>query len=128
LREGKGLEPADGWFDLILANPPFIAGQSGVAYKDGGDLHGARLSLDWARESLARLAPGGRLALYTGSAILKGGEDRFGRLLAEAVEAAGQALDYSEIDPDIFPGELGREAYEDVERIAAVAAIVTRPG
>lgn len=127
LCEGRGLTPASGQFDLILANPPFIAGESGVAYKDGGDLHGARLSLDWAMDSLERLTPGGRLVLYTGSPILKGGEDRFGRLLAEAVKAAAFRLDYSEIDPDIFPGELGREAYEDVERIAAVAAIVSRP-
>lgn len=127
LREGRGLEPAPGRFDLILANPPFIAGTSGVAYKDGGDLHGAELSLDWARASLERLEPGGRLVLYTGSPILKGGEDRFGGLLAEAVETAGYSLDYSEIDPDIFPGVLGREAYAEVERIAAVAAIVTRP-
>lgn len=128
LAEGRGLEPAPGQFDLILANPPFIAGESGVAYKDGGDLHGARLSLDWAEGGLERLTPGGRLVLYTGSPILRGGEDRFGRLLAQAVETADCALDYSEIDPDIFPGELGREAYDDVERIAAVAALVTRPG
>jgi methylase of polypeptide subunit release factors len=43
-----GLDGAPADLDLIVANPPYVAGESGRAYKDGGDLHGARLSLDWA--------------------------------------------------------------------------------
>ncbi len=52
-----------GPFDLIVANPPFIMDPDGRAYRDGGDLHGAQLSLDWALASAGLLAPGGRLIL-----------------------------------------------------------------
>jgi len=127
LCEASGYDGVGGDFGLILANPPFIAGESGRIYRDGGDLHGARLSLDWASEGMARLRPGGRLVLYTGSPILLGGEDQFRRLLADAVESEGCTLAYRELDPDIFPSELGRAAYQDVERIAAVGAVITRP-
>jgi len=114
--------------DLIVANPPYVAGTSGRVYKDGGDLHGARLSLDWVIEGLGRLTPGGRFILYTGSAILAGGVDQFREALQSAVPSDDFILSYSELDPDIFSGELRREAYADVERIAAVGAIVTRRG
>ena len=127
LCEGPGLSAAEGMFDLILANPPFIAGAPGQTYKDGGDLHGARVSLDWAVEGLDRLAPGGRMILYTGSPVLTGGEDEVLKHLAPIARSAGCDLAYRELDPDIFNGELRRHAYADVERIAAVAAILTRP-
>lgn len=112
--------------DLIVANPPYVAGTSGSIYKDGGDLHGARLSLDWVIEGLEHLAPGGRFILYTGSAILDGGIDQFRQRLEQAVPGDRFTLAYAELDPDIFSGELRREAYADVERIAAVGAVVTR--
>jgi hypothetical protein len=35
-------------------------------------------------------------------------------------------LRYRELDPDIFGEELEKQAYADVERIAAVAAIATK--
>ena len=62
------------------------------------------------------------------------GDDLPGRLftwwgpdhLRTVVEAAGFALDYRELDPDIFGGQLKRRAYADAERIAAVGAVVTR--
>jgi hypothetical protein len=47
--------------------------------------------------------------------------------LKPAVEGAGCLLRYRELDPDIFSGELRRAAYADVERIAAVGAVITRP-
>jgi methylase of polypeptide subunit release factors len=122
-----GLDAAPSDLDLIVANPPYVAGASGRAYKDGGDLHGARLSLDWAIAGMGHLAPGGRFILYTGSAILDGGVDQFHLALKPAVEAAGYALRYRELDPDIFSGEPRRAAYADVERIAAVGAVITRP-
>jgi len=112
--------------DLIVANPPYVAGISGRTYKDGGDLHGARLSLDWVVEGMGHLAPGGRFILYTGSAILNGGVDQFRERLEAAAPRDKFTLAYAEIDPDIFGGELRRSAYADVERIAAVGAIVTR--
>lgn len=120
-----GLEGTTGDFDLIIANPPYIAGASGRIYKDGGDLHGARLSLDWTRQGLARLAPGGRMILYTGSAILSGGRDQLRERLEDLTAGGGFSLRYRELDPDIFSSELRRAAYADVERLAAVGAVVT---
>jgi methylase of polypeptide subunit release factors len=122
----EGLPAGDG-LDLILANPPYIAGVPGRTYKDGGDMHGAALSLAWAKQAAARLAPGGRLMMYTGSAILDGGIDAFGEALRRLASAAGHRLRYRELDPDVFAGELRRQAYDEVERIAAVAVVLERP-
>ena len=36
-------------------------------------------------------------------------------------------LRYEELDPDIFGEELETPAYRDVERIALVSAVITRP-
>jgi len=127
IRHAPGLEGAPADLDLIVSNPPYVAGDSGRTYKDGGDLHGARLSLDWAVAGMPLLAPGGRFILYTGSTILDGGVDQFRRALEPAVAAQGCQLRYRELDPDIFSGELRREAYADAERIAAVGAVITRP-
>jgi methylase of polypeptide subunit release factors len=122
-----GLASLPGPFDLIVSNPPYVAGQSGRTYKDGGDLHGARLALDWSAQAIERLAPGGAFVLYTGSAILDGGVDAFKQALGALVAATeGFTLSYEELDPDIFSGELRREAYADVERIAAVGAVIRR--
>jgi hypothetical protein len=111
-------------YDLIVANPPFIAGQDGAIYRDGGALHGAALSLEWARASLARLAEGGRFLLYTGAPVVDG-TDLVREALEEMTKREGLLLDYDEIDPDIFGSSLKLEAYRDVERIAAVGAVVT---
>ncbi len=90
-------------------------------------MHGARLSLDWAAEGLRRLTAGGRLLLYAGSAILQGGFDAFKAALEAAVAQQGGVLAYRELDPDVFGGDLRRPAYADVERIAAVAAVIAKP-
>lgn len=125
---GEGLDPVDGPLDLVIANPPFIAGEDGHVYRDGGDLLGARVALDWTKAAMARLAPGGRLLLYTGSAIVEG-EDRLSRAV-EALTAEGPfELRRQELDPDIFGEQLSDPAYADVERIAAVGLSVRRrPG
>lgn len=122
---GPGLAGHAGSIDIALANPPFLIDRKGRSYRDGGGMRGSALSVEMAAEALPRLAPGGRLILYTGSAIADGRDD-----LAAALDALAAKHDcrlaYDEIDPDIFGEELEREAYREVDRIAAVAAIFRR--
>ena len=125
--ETSGLDAVTGPLDLVVANPPYIGGRSGRTYRDGGDMLGARLSYDWAQAVAQRLAPGGRMLLYTGSAIV-GGVDGFRTALAEMLEGEGCDLRYEELDPDIFTNQLRDPAYFTVERIAAVGAVVTKRG
>ncbi|MCR5872899.1 hypothetical protein LRS10_01015 [Phenylobacterium sp. J426] len=73
------------------------------------------------------LEPGGRLLLYTGSAILDGGRDELREGLAELAAAEGAELDYRETDPDVFGEDLERDVYADVERIAVVTAVIRKP-
>lgn len=120
---GSGLDGVEGAFDLAIANPPFILDGAGRSYRDGGGMHGAQFSLDWALAAARRIAPGGRMLLYTGSAIV-GGEDRLRSALGEGLAALGCALRYDELDPDIFGEQLDQPGYEEVERIAAVGAVV----
>lgn len=112
--------------EVVTANPPYIAGVDGSLYQDGGDLHGGRLSLDWARAAMDRLAPDGRFLLYTGSAILDGGRDQLKGELEKAVAQAGFTMTYRELDPDVFNDDLMRPAYDDAERIAAVGVVIRR--
>ncbi|WP_294331587.1 methyltransferase [uncultured Sphingomonas sp.] len=123
--EGEGLSGIAGALDLVLANPPYIIDPAGRAYRDGGDLHGAGVSLAMAREAIPRLAAGGRFLLYTGSAIVDGA-DGLQERLAQLAAAAGCRLRYEEIDPDVFGEELETAAYADVERIALVTAVIER--
>jgi methylase of polypeptide subunit release factors len=122
-----GLAEVEGDIDLIIANPPFIADAKGRDYRDGGEMLGAGLSLDWARQSLERLQPGGTMLLYTGSPIIAG-EDRLLAALAELAEEADATLRYEELDPDIFGEELEQPAYAQAgaERIAAVGAVLRK--
>lgn len=111
-----------GRFDLIVANPPYLVDGGERTYRHGGGALGSELSLRIVREGLARLAPGGRLILYTGAPIVKGGDP-----LLDAVSAllrqAGATFSYREIDPDVFGEELDAPAYANAERIAAVALV-----
>lgn len=123
--EAPGLEGVDDPIDLVLANPPYVMDTAERAYRDGGDMHGAALSLEWALAAAERLRPGGKMLLYTGVAIVDG-EDAFEAALRKALPGLGCTLRYSEIDPDIFGEELDEPPYAEVERIAAVAAIIER--
>ena len=120
-----GLQDVEDGFDLVLANPPFIMDDDRRRYRHGGGLHGAQVSLDWVLQAAARLPPGGRLLMYTGSAIVDGADPLAERLATE-LPPLGCDLRYREIDPDIFGEELERPGYADVERIAAVGLVVTR--
>jgi len=113
--------------DVALANPPYIIDAEERDYRHGGGLHGGQASLDMAVAAAERLAPGGRLILYTGSAIIRG-KDPLHDALAGALTARGCSLRYREIDPDVFGEELEGPLYAEVDRIAVVAAIATKAG
>jgi methylase of polypeptide subunit release factors len=121
-----GIEAVEPGYDLAIANPPFMIDEKGRTYRDGGDLHGGALSVEWAEAAMRGLAPGGRLLLYTGAAIVEG-RDEVRTALSAAVERVGCTLRYREIDPDIYGEELAKPAYADVERIAAVGAVIEKP-
>jgi len=125
--KADGLPDAPATFELIVANPPYIAGDVGKTYRDGGDDYGAALALDWVRQCVERVTPGGRLILYTGAAVVAGRDVVRDALIALTTKT-GLMLDYDEIDPDVFGRTLRQKAYRDVERIAAVGAVLTVPG
>jgi methylase of polypeptide subunit release factors len=120
-----GVAAAAPGFDLAIANPPYIIDEDGPAYRAGGGMHGAEVSLEWALAAAEKLAPGGRLLLYTGSAIVAG-RDALLEALTEGLPERGCTFSYRELDPDVFGEELEKPAYRDVERIAAVGAVVVK--
>ncbi len=122
--ESDGVKAIAPGFDLAIANPPFIIDEGGPAYRAGGGMNGAELSLNWVLEAADKLAPGGRVLLYTGSAIVAG-RDALRAALAEQLPA-GCSLDWRELDPDIFGEELAKPVYAQVERIAAIGAVIAR--
>ncbi len=127
LVEGGSLDAVAGPVDLAIANPPYVIDEEGRTYRDGGGMHGAELSYEWALAAAARLEPGGRMLLYTGVGIV-GGRDELREALERGLPPLGCRLSYREIDPDIFGEELERPAYADVERIAAIGAAIEKSG
>ena len=123
--ETDSLDGVDGPIDLVIANPPFVSDPAGRLYRDGGDMHGARLSLDWVLAAARRIEAGGTVLLYTGSAVVDG-RDGLREALARELPDLGCTLQYAEIDPDIFGELLGEPGYEEVERVAAVGAVVRK--
>ncbi|MEO5572922.1 MAG: methyltransferase [Gammaproteobacteria bacterium] len=117
------LKAVDGPLDLIVANPPYLVDSGARIYRHGGGQWGHALSVRIVRESLPRLAPGGRLILYTGAAIIEG-VDVFKEAIVAELRAAGVGYVYEEIDPDVFGEELDNPAYGAVDRLAAVALII----
>ncbi len=105
--------------DLIIANPPYMRDASARLYRDGGGRHGEALSVRIVREGLARLASGGTLIVYTGSAIVAG-EDTFLHHVTPLLQEQRLRFEYEELDPDVFGDELDAPGYENVERIAVV--------
>jgi methylase of polypeptide subunit release factors len=127
LAEGDALSAVEGLFDLIISNPPYLDDAAQRAYRHGGARLGRALGVRIAQESLGRLAPGGRLLLYTGVAIVNGVDD-FRAEMLPLLRAADCTWSYSEIDPDVFGEELEQPVYAHVDRIAAVGLIATRQG
>lgn len=122
---GSGLASLIGPVAVALANPPYIIDPKARDYRDGGGMHGARVSYDMAAQALPRLTAGARFILYTGSAIISG-HDPLRKALTELAARYCCAIRYWEIDPDVFGEELEKDAYADVERIAIVGAVMTR--
>ena len=123
--ESDGVDAIEAGFDLVISNPPFIFEENAPAYRQGGGMHGAELSRDWTIAAARKLAPGGRILLYTGSAITDG-KDELRAALERALPPLGCSLRWRELDPDIFGEELEKPAYQDVERIAAIGAVVEK--
>jgi methylase of polypeptide subunit release factors len=115
-----------GKFDLVISNPPYLVDPKARLYRDGGGALGSDLSLRILREAIERLAPGGRLLLYTGSAIVDG-VDLFAVAAERELCQTALAYTYAEADPDVFGEELERADYSKADRIAAVTLTVAAP-
>ena len=112
--------------DLIIANPPYMIDAAGRSYRDGGGLLGGQIAVDWVSQALERLEPGGAMLLYTGAAY-SDGEAPLIAELDRLCSQAGSMLEIVELDPDVFGEELDQPQYEEVERIAAIGAVVRAP-
>ena len=110
--------------DLMIANPPYMMDARSRSYRDGGQLLGGTVALDWVRQALSTMAAGGKVLLYTGAAYVNGGSPLLAAL-EEECESAGAALVAEELDPDVFGEELDEPAYQRVERIAAVGITIS---
>jgi methylase of polypeptide subunit release factors len=115
----------DGAFDLVVTHPPFMIDSERRAYRDGGDLYGGQLSLEWAVDGAALLAPAGWFVMHTGASIVRGKDVLFDAL-QRRLRTSELSLSYRELDPDIFGDELDNPCYADVDRIAAVGAVIER--
>jgi SAM-dependent methyltransferase len=122
--ESDVLGGAGGPLDLVIANPPYLADDSGRTYRDGGGVLGTGLSVRIVREALERLRPGGRLLLYTATPVVEGEHMLWPQLRPLLENVRHQ---YAELDPDVFGEELERPAYAGVERIAVVGLDAVRP-
>lgn len=106
-------------FDLLIGNAPYLMDASGRAYRDGGELLGGAVSLDWIRQGIERLTSGRMMLLYTAAAYVDGQAPLLSAIREECREW-GASLTIEEIDPDVFGEELRAPRYDAVERIAAV--------
>lgn len=124
----EALSPGDleGSFDLVVMHPPFMIDPSGRAWRDGGQLNGAQVSLEWCAAGAARLAPGGRLIMHTAAAIIDG-RDLLRGALEDMLAPTHFGLGYRELESDIFGDELSTPAYRVVDRIAAVGIEIAAP-
>nr|ACD54602.1 modification methylase HemK family-like protein [Adineta vaga] len=119
------LKDVQGDFDMIISNPPYLVDSSMRRYRHGGGSLGAELSVAIVNSACQRLANGGTLLLYTGSAIMNG-QDLFYEEVKNKLDNSGLCWTYEEVDPDVFGEELETETYVHADRIAAVVLIATK--
>lgn len=110
---------------LTVANPPYMRDTLGRSYRDGGGQHGEGLALRMVREWVGRARKGDEFLLYTGSPVVAGTDVVLSKLTTFC-HLHGVSLEYAELDPDVFGEELLNPGYTDVERIAAVGAVLRR--
>jgi methylase of polypeptide subunit release factors len=110
--------------DVIISNPPYLIDDEQRLYRHGGGPFGLSVATRIMEDALVRLAPGGRLVLYTGTPIIDG-EDIFFQTVHPLLQLYERHFVYEEIDPDVFGDELVRPAYANVERIAVVGLTVS---
>lgn len=125
VRHSDLLDGVEGQFDLIVANPPYLLDPGERTYRHGGGSLGEGLSLAIAQLASTRLAPGGTLLLYTGTAMVDG-RDHFRDLAARLLDAAALEWHCKELDPDVFGEELAEPAYAHADRIAVVLLTVRK--
>jgi SAM-dependent methyltransferase len=116
--------------DLIISNPPYLIDPTARAYRHGGGPWGCTLAVRILQEALGKLAPNGRLLLYTGTPIVRG-TDMFFEAARPLLERRVKSFRYEEQDPDVFGEELEKPPYDEADRIATVvlhvkAADITR--
>lgn len=116
-----GLEPA--WLFNIATAVTLLAGSALVLLDRKLWLGAGALAIVDA--ALERLEAGGSLLLYTGVAMVEGGDPFLARI-RERLASREWEWDYQELDPDVFAEELDSPAYREAERIAVVGLRVTR--
>ena len=110
--------------DLVISNPPYLIDEEARVYRDGGGRFGEGLSVKIVEQALERLPQGGRIILYTASAIVDG-VDTFREAIEAGLGPRASGLRYEELDPDVFGEELSGDAYAGVDRLAVVALDAT---
>jgi SAM-dependent methyltransferase len=119
------LTPFGRHFDLVISNPPYLRDHLVRAYRDGGGELGEGLSVSIAEAASRALRPGGRLLLYTATAIVEG-RDTFRMAIDPILRSSFRHFRYEEIDPDVFGEELERPEYAQVDRLAVVGLDAVR--
>ena len=118
------LDAAGEGFDLIVANPPTVAGKR-RAPRYGGEGDGLGFARRLLSTALWKLAPGGTLMMYTRVPIVEG-RDAFLSYAVTLLDAARVDWRYAERDRDPASAPPGADPRRD--RVAAVWLVArTRP-